>query len=98
MRKYEITYVDEKGKVIDKLTLYYGTMVNQGIEAPEKKGNFFMEYTFLRWGEEGQVVTGEMKIAPVYKSSLTGIGTAIVFFVAIIVFAGIVALVSKKRI
>ncbi|MBR2909157.1 MAG: M4 family metallopeptidase [Clostridia bacterium] len=98
LRKYEITYVDEKGNVVDKLTLYYGTMVNQGIEAPEKKGNFFMDYTFLRWGEDGQVVTGEMKIAPVYKSSLTGIGTAIVFFVAIIVFAGIVALVSKKRI
>ena len=98
LRKYEITYVDENGNVVKKMTLHYGTMVNQNIEAPTKEGNFFLKYSFVRWGEDGQTVTGEMKIAPVYKTSLTKVGTAIVFFGALIVFAGIVVITSKKKI
>lgn len=98
IRSYEITYVDEDGNVLETMILEYGSPVNQDVEAPEKQGNFFLSYEFAYWGEEGQTVTGEMTVKPVYKTSLTGVGIAIVFVLAIVVFGGIVALASRKKI
>lgn len=96
-RSYNISYVDEKGNIIETKSLKYGSYVNQKIKAPEKKGNFFVSYKFVRWGTEGQTVTGELTIKPIYKSTLTLAAKIIITIVVLTAFGGMVYLVNKKK-
>lgn len=98
IRSYIVTYVDRDGNIINQLTLEYGSSVNQDIEAPQKESSFFLKYEFLRWGKEGQTVSGNVQVSPIYKASLTGSSVAIVFFLGIMIFAGIVTIASKKKV
>jgi len=83
--QYEVNYYDEDGNLLSTVILDFGESVNQEIEAPEKKSGFLFEYEFIRWGEEGQTVTGDMNIKPVYRMSLTTAGKAILISVALLI-------------
>ena len=96
LRSYTIEYVDNDGNVIDTRVLKYGDMINQNVKAPEKKGNFFIKYSFVRWGSEGQEVRGDASVKPTYKIVLTSAGSALVTIALIVGFIVLIACISKK--
>lgn len=96
IRSYEITYLDENGHEVEVVTLEYGSSVNQNVKAPEKKGNAFVSYEFLRWGEDGQTVTGEMSVSAVYQVKLTKLSVGLIAIVLFVLFILIVVFVKKK--
>jgi len=95
VRSYDVSYLDEKGNVIEVRNLSYGSTVNQNVEAPEKKSSFLFDYEFLRWGETGQTVTGEMKLKPVYKMQLSSAGKIIL--VSVVLFMALMVYISNKK-
>lgn len=96
LRTYEITYLDENGHEVDSKILEYGSSVNQNIDPPQKKGNLFVEYEFVRWGEPNQTVTGEMSVSAVYQPKLTKLSVGLVAIVVFVLFILIVVFVKKK--
>ena len=95
VRSYDITYLDEQGNVVEVRNLKFGSSVNQDVLAPEKESNILLNYEFLRWGEKGQTVTGELELTPVYKISLSFSGKIIV--VAVIIFILSLCYISHKK-
>lgn len=95
VREYTVTYLDEKGNVIETKKLAFGSSVNQELAIPKKNGNLLFEYDFLRWGELGQTVTGDLILKPVYKRSLTFVGK--VAIVSVVVFALAIFNTTKKK-
>ena len=89
LRDYTVKYYDEKGNLIETRIRSYGSVIEQDVKAPEKKSSFFFSYTFVRWGEKGQLVTGDTDVKPVYSKKLTGVGVATIIFAIILVGVGI---------
>ena len=98
LRNYEVKYYDLDGKLIDTLILPYDSLVNAGVDAPEKESNFFFKYKFLRWGEVNQKVTGNLEVKPVYQITLTNAGIISLFVVISFVIACAVFIATKKKI
>ena len=94
-RKYEITYLDDNGNVIEKLLLDYGQLINQDIQFAQKQSNIFIRYTFMGFGEKGQTVVGDATVGPVYKVEITSAG--IIMILAIVACIGSVVYVLTKR-
>jgi len=97
VKSYTITYVDEKGNIIETKTLKFGASVNQNIEAPKKENDLLFEYEFLRWGEKGQTVTGDMKITPTYKKSFSNVGKFIIVSAGVITVTMLYLLNKKQK-
>lgn len=96
LRSYEITYLDENGHEVEIKSLEYGSSVNQNIQAPQKKGNLFIAYEFVRWGEENQTVSGEMSVYAVYEARPTKLSVGLIAIVVFVLFVLIVVFVKKK--
>lgn len=96
VRSYLVTFVDEDGNEVDSKTLQYGASVNQNVEAPEKKGNLFIKYEFVRWGGTNQTVTGEMQVSAVYEVKLTKLSSGLIVIAVFTIFVLLVVFVKKK--
>lgn len=96
LRSYEVSFVDEQGEIVQTKNLAYGSSVNQNIDAPEKKGNLFYTYQFVRWGDINQTVTGEMQVSPVYQLKLSKLSIGLITIAVFVAFVLIVVFVNKK--
>lgn len=98
LRKFQVQYLDNSGKVIAMVRHDYGSEVNQNVEPPEVKGSFFRQYTFVRWGLEGQQVKRDIKVRAYYTASLTKKGTAVIFITTIVVLGFAIFFATKRKI
>lgn len=96
LREYTVTFLDALGNEIEVKTLKYGTVIDGLVTPPKKDGNFFVNYEFVRWGEKGQTVSGDMTVKPVYRMKLTTASSLILIVIAIILFMTLVIVISKK--
>ncbi len=88
LRTYQVEYWANGKKVTEK-DVSYGSSIPQDVEAVKKEGNFFVKYTFKRWGEEGLKVGGNMKVEAIYQTRLaTGSIVLIIIAAGIAVAAG----------
>lgn len=98
LRKFQVNYLDNSGKVVAMVRHDYGSEVNQNVEPPEIEGNFFREYKFVRWGLEGQTVKRNISVRAYYTSSLTKKGTAVIFISTIVILGLAIFISTKKKI
>ncbi len=97
LREYTVHYVDEAGNSIADKVLTYGSDIDQDVEAPQKAGNFFVSYKFVRWGKKGQLVTGEITIKPEYTGKISGGAIALIAFAALVTLAVVIGLILSKK-
>lgn len=85
-RQYQVEYY-AGGKLISTASVEYGKTIPQDVEAPEKSGNFFVNYTFVRWGENGLRVGGNIKVEAIYKMHLTTGSIVLIVLAALVVIS-----------
>ncbi|WP_208454243.1 dockerin type I repeat-containing protein [Acholeplasma laidlawii] len=69
-RYYEVSFYDAFGKIIDKVQVVeYLNSAVQPINNPTKPSSVSEIYTFDGWDQDFTVITGNLEIYPVFKSS-----------------------------
>ena len=71
--KYEVTFIDEDGKVLKETTEYeYGTKASDIVKPkdPVKEGDAHYSYTFAGWNPKVNDVTEDVKYKATYKQSV----------------------------
>ncbi|MBQ7466692.1 MAG: hypothetical protein IJS74_01310, partial [Clostridia bacterium] len=96
VREYEVSYEDENGNLLAVMKLDFGASVDQDIKIEKEKSNLFVKYTFVRFGEKGQTVAGDMTVKPVYKTEITTFGVIVIVALISSVIISLYVL-SKKR-
>ena len=69
-RKYDITFINEDGTIMDVQTLEYGTLPSYNGQTPTKEENVKYSYTFEGWVPEVTNVNGEATYTAKFKENI----------------------------
>ena len=88
---YNISYQLMDGTIIYETTGTYDSKISQNVKAPEKKGNFFIDYDFAFWDFESDTVIGDMVGIAVYQITLGkgAVGLIVLIVIVLIVISSI---------